>query len=321
LPFSPFVLERKRVDLESTRLIVLSTEAKASAYLNNHHQAQESALHAQTDYLATLLDHYWFAPPVALWRAVELRILARESFPRPILDLGCGDGLIAEVLFAPSEPVEVGFDPWWAQLRKGARSGMYGSVQQALGDAMPYRSESFATVFSNSVLEHIPDLQPVLREAGRVLRPGGRFLATVPSDAFRRLLAGYRKRVAEGDTRGAEAYAQSVDRRLEHHHYHTPGEWADLLEGAGMRLVRTRYYIPASVAALWDEANAAYGISEESNPLFRWLASPRLRPMGYQGLVRKWVVRALGHDWRQAYEMDVPEGGVGAGLLVVGEKV
>lgn len=274
----------------------------------------------ERDYLTLLLDSYWFAPPVALWRAVELRTVAAEEFPRPILDLGCGDGLIASVLFAGEPPLEVGFDPWWEQLRQGAHSGMYRCVQQAFGHALPYPDCSFATVFSNSVLEHIPDLEPVLREAGRVLRPGGRFIATVPSDAFRALLAGYRQRVAVGDLAGAEAYADRVDQLLEHYRYPMPAQWGALLARAGLRLLHVRYYIPAETARLWDEANSTYGILREGQPFYRWLASPRLRSLGYQRLLRQAVVRTLARRWRRVYELDVPSGGVGAGLVVVGEK-
>ncbi|MBN1260970.1 MAG: methyltransferase domain-containing protein [Anaerolineae bacterium] len=273
------------------------------------------------DYLKLLLERYWFAPPVALWRAIELRIVASQEFLRPILDLGCGDGLIAGALFGDEPPIEVGFDPWWRQLRQGAQSGLYRSVQQAMGNAMPYASGTFGTVFSNSVLEHIPDLEPVLHEAARVLRPGGRFMATVPSDAFRRLLAGYRDQVATGNLEAAEAYAAKIDRWLEHHHYHSPQEWAALLANAGIRLHTTRYYIPASVAALWDKSNADFGLSEGGKPFFRWLASPRLRQLGYQKWLKREVVKRLSRNWRRNYEIDVPEGGVGAGLLVIGERV
>ncbi|MBN1874927.1 MAG: methyltransferase domain-containing protein [Anaerolineae bacterium] len=302
------------------------------------------------DYLTLLLDQYWFAPPVALWRAVELRVLAAEPFVHPILDLGCGDGLIAQVLFkadkgARSEtglsemgseidagkyraeaPIDVGFDPWWAQLRQASASGMYKHVQQALGDTLPYPDGMFATVFSNSVLEHIPDLPPVLQEVARVLRPGGRFLATVPSDAFRKLLAGYKARAAAGDFAGAEAYATAVDRQLEHYRYPSPAQWAEWLSGVGIRLVSARYYIPAEVVALWDESNRTYGIYKGENKfsvdvrIRRWLASPRLRRLGYQRILRRWVTRTLSRRWRAAYEQDVPANGVGGGLLIVGEK-
>jgi SAM-dependent methyltransferase len=282
--------------------------------------AAHTAAGREPDYLTLLLNQYWFAPPVALWRAIEMRVLAQESFPRPILDLGCGDGLIAQVLFRDAPPIEVGFDPWFEQVRKAPVSGAYRAVQQALGDAMPYANATFNTVLSNSVLEHIPDLDPVLREAARVLKPGGRLIVTVPSDAFRRLLAGYRRREAHGDAVAAEAYARGVDLWLEHHRYPSPEAWSKLLERAGLKLARAVYYVPPEVEALWDRANRSFGVRNEGVPFYRWLVSPRMRRLGYQFLIRSWVVRVLSRRWRHAYRMDVPPGGVGGGLLVVGEK-
>jgi SAM-dependent methyltransferase len=273
------------------------------------------------DYLTLLLDQYWFAPPVALWRAIELRTLAVEAFPRPILDVGCGDGLIAQVLFQNDPPIEVGFDPWPDQVRKSPATGAYVTVQQAEGDAMPYAADSFGSVLSNSVLEHIPDLPPVLHEIARVVRPGGRVLFTVPSDTFRRLLAGYRDHVAAGDVAGAEAYATEIDVWLSHHRYPTPDEWREMLSHAGLRLLRTVYYVPAEVMVLWDRANGTYGVQRHRGlPFYRWLASPRLRRFGYQRWVKRRIIRVLGQRWRQAYAMDVPAGDAGGGLLVVGEK-
>jgi SAM-dependent methyltransferase len=205
-------------------------------------------------------------------------------------------------------------------VHKAPASKAYVHVQQAAGDAMPYPGDTFATLFSNSVLEHIPDLDPVLREAARVLQPGGRFIVTVPSDAFHRLLAGYRDRVEVGNFEAAEAYARTIDRRLEHHRYPTPDQWAEMLSRAGMRLVRTRYYIPAEVEVVWDRANATYGVYEDGRQVYRRLASPRLRKFGYQNWIRRRVVQSLSERWRRAYALDVPACGVGGGLLVVGKK-
>lgn len=273
------------------------------------------------DYLTLLLGQYWFAPPVALWRAVELRTLAREPLPRPVLDLGCGDGLIARALLGDEAPLDVGFDPWLDQVRKAPATGAYRHVQQAVGSAMPYRAGSFGTVLSNSVLEHIPDLVPVLAEAARVLRVGGRFIATVPSDAFRTLLAGYRTRLAAGDVEGAEAYAQRVDTWLEHYRYPSPKEWAAMLAEVGLRLVRAVYYMPAPAMRVWDHANLRYGVWRGRGlPLYRWLASPRMRALGTGWWLRRWIMRGLGRAWRSVYTLDVQEGDVGGGLLVVAEK-
>lgn len=272
------------------------------------------------DYLTLLLNQYWFAPPVALWRAIELRVLAQEAFERPILDLGCGDGLIAQVLFDQEAPIEVGFDPWLDQVIKAPTTGAYRETQQALGAAMPYRDGGFATVFSNSVLEHIPDLEPVLKEAARVLRPGGRLILTVPSDAFRGLLGGYRERMERGDAAGAEAYATGVDAWLAHERYPTPDEWAGMLRRVGLDLVHATYYVTPEVMSIWDRANKTYGVRSESRAFYRLLASPRLRRLGHQAWVRRWAVQTLSTRWREAYETDVPEGEVGGGLLVVGER-
>jgi SAM-dependent methyltransferase len=271
------------------------------------------------DYLGELLTTYWFAPPVALWRAVELRVAAAERYVRPLLDLGCGDGLIGRVLFGTEGDVDVGFDPWLDQLRQAARSGVYLHVDLSNGDRLPYPDGAFATVFSNSVLEHIPDVAPVLRETGRVLRDGGHFVFTVPSDAFRSLLDGYVRRRDAGDEQGAEVYAASVDAWLEHHHYHTPSEWQDLLAVAGMTVLKTRYYVPVETERLWDRMNDRYGVRRRRSA-WGMLVSPRLRSLGYQTLLRRVVVRYLSRRWRPYYEMDVPPGEKGGGLLVVARR-
>ncbi len=275
---------------------------------------------ADRDYLTELLTSYWFAPPVALWRAVELRVAAEERYERPLLDLGCGDGLIGRALFGATGGVDAGVDPWMAQLRRAARSGVYRHAVLADGYHLPYPDGAYATVFSNSVLEHIPDVELVVREVGRVLRPGGRFVFTVPSDAFRSLLDGYVSRLEDGDAQGAEEYASSVDSWLEHHHYHAPEAWADLLLTAGMEMITARYYVPEPVERLWDRMNSRYGLKRRRSA-WRLLVSPRLRVLGYQAFLRRIVVWILSRRWRPYYEMNVPAGEKGGGLLVVGRKV
>jgi SAM-dependent methyltransferase len=205
------------------------------------------------------------------------------------------------------------------QLRRAVDSAVYRHVDQANGQAMPYADRSFATVFSNSVLEHIRDVEPVLQEVRRVLEPDGRFIFTVPSDAFRSMLNGYARRIATGDRVGAEAYAKAVDERLEHHHYHTPGAWRDLLSSAGMTLLEATYYIPEEVERFWDRMNTRYGVGRRGS-VWSFLVSPRLRFLGFQRLLRRVVVQRLGDRWRPYYEMDVPRGARGGGLLIAARR-
>jgi len=47
---------------------------------------------------------------------------------------------------------------------------------------LTFESESFDTVLSFDVLEHVPDYQQAFQEIYRVLRPGGRFIGTFPFD-------------------------------------------------------------------------------------------------------------------------------------------
>ena len=71
-----------------------------------------------------------------------------------------------------------------------SKLGLYSALHLAQGDAIPEPDASFDFVFSNSVLEHIPNLHAVLDEIARVVRPGGRVVATVPTSAVHRLLRG-----------------------------------------------------------------------------------------------------------------------------------
>jgi len=50
---------------------------------------------------------------------------------------------------------------------------------------LTYADESFDLVLSSDTLEHVPDFHAALREVRRVLKPGGRFLFTVPIVASR----------------------------------------------------------------------------------------------------------------------------------------
>ena len=68
--------------------------------------------------------------------------------------------------------------------RRRAASPHSDRIEFQLADAkgLDFPDGSFDVVFSNTILHHIPDPRPFLREAHRVLRPGGVFLVR---DLFR----------------------------------------------------------------------------------------------------------------------------------------
>lgn len=272
-----------------------------------------------TDLLKTFLELYWFAPPVALWRAVEARAVARQRFYAPMLDFGCGHGRFAVVVFGADRSIAAACDLLHFQLIIARDGGAYQTVSRADGHCLPYPAASFVTAFSNSVLEHIPHPEPVLAEIARVLQPGGQFIITVPSDRFHDYLAVSRQHRASGQLGLAAAYNAAIDQQLQHYHYHTPNEWARMFREAGLELMKEVYYMAPLATAVWDRMNLQYGVGRRS--FFSILVSPRLRRLRYQRLVACVLPRLLDRRLRPYYEMELSPGETGAGLLLVAEKV
>ncbi len=176
----------------------------------------------------------------ALLRAVEARFYQHIELPGPVLDVGCGDGHFAQMTF-PGR-LAAGIDPWWGPLQKARRTDKYDVLVRSMGDHLPFPDASFASAFSNSVLEHIPDVQPVLNEVGRVLQPGGRFVITTPSHLFTEWLggAGFFERL--GLSGLADRYRDFFNTISRHAHTDPPDVWARRLAEAGFVIERWQYY-------------------------------------------------------------------------------
>ena len=185
----------------------------------------------------------------ALLRAVEASLVSQVSLPAPVLDVGCGDGHFGSVLF--EHPTAVGIDPSRASLREAARRGGYRWLVASGGERLPFARSTFASAVSNSVLEHIPPLQEVLREVGRVVRPGGKFVFTVPNPGYLEHLAlpRYPRRLGLNSlAAGYEEWFRVVTRTV---NLAWEDEWRGWLEDAGFRLVRSaRYFPPRALRAL-----------------------------------------------------------------------
>jgi len=98
---------------------------------------------------------------------------------KAVLDLGCAGGFMAEALAARGAIV-TGIDPApeaiEAARRHARSSGLPITYDTGVGEALPYAAAVFDAVVCVDVLEHVSDLNKVLSEIARVLRPGGMFL-------------------------------------------------------------------------------------------------------------------------------------------------
>ncbi len=178
----------------------------------------------------------------SLVRAVEARFYQDFDLPRPILDVGCGDGHFASVTFA--RPLDVGIDPWTGPLRKAVRTGAYRLVVQGDAARSPFPDGHFASAISNSVLEHIPHVEAVLAETARVLKPGAPFLFCVPNHNFLPALSVSNTLDRLGLHPLGDAYRAFFNRISRHYHCDSPEVWTSRLAEAGFEVERWWHYIP-----------------------------------------------------------------------------
>lgn len=164
---------------------------------------------------------------------------------RRVLEIGCGAGQCGRWLVTHGADV-VGFDISAGQLACSReideRSGVPLRVVQADAEALPFRSESFDVVFTSfGAVGFVADSALLMREAARVLRPGGRFVFSwshpvrwaFPDDGGPdglTLAQSYWDRTpyVEADESGAPTYAE---------HHRTVGDRVREIVAAGLLLV------------------------------------------------------------------------------------
>ena len=196
----------------------------------------------------------------ALLRSIEARFYQNIDLPEPILDLGCGDGHFARLTF--DRPLLAGIDPWWRPLKKAKESAAYQNVIQSLGNQLPFQTNYFGSVISNSVLEHIPDIQPVLSDVHRVLQPGGKLVITVPSHYFTEYLGGAQWLEKLGLVHLADVYRRLFNRIARHAHTDSPQRWAQRLGKSGFEIDQWQYYFFVDIEGHRSDKNVKKALKQ-----------------------------------------------------------
>jgi len=97
-----------------------------------------------------------------------------------VLDLGCGDGHLLELLVARGARALVGIDMSREELAAGARRQLAGvQLIEARAQALPLASASIDWALSHLAFMLMSEVEAVVGELARVLRAGGRFAAVV----------------------------------------------------------------------------------------------------------------------------------------------
>lgn len=136
----------------------------------NHYDGFAEAYAAETE--NNLVNAYYERP--------AMLALAGDVAGRRILDAGCGAGPLSAAL-RDRGAVVTGVDASAAMLALARRRlGDDVALHRAdLSDRLPFPDASFDDVTASLVLHYLEDWGPALAEMRRVLRPGGRLIASV----------------------------------------------------------------------------------------------------------------------------------------------
>ncbi len=257
------------------------------------------------------LKKYPQIPSFALWRAVELRILQPliNEFKNPILDAGCGDGSFGLLFFKHLKQIDLGIDIDIDMLEMAKTVPIYEKVELINACSMTLKDNSFKTVFSNCVFEHIPCYTDALKEVYRILQPEGRFILTVPSENYHKFLYHYKLYMQMNREDKAREYTKHTDDRHQHYYYMPPEKWKELLKSTGFKDIEINYYLPEETLSKWDRIEEFY-----TRELFTMLRSYKMRALS---LTPSFILRIIWYFYlNHYYKAEVMPGHKGGALLI-----
>ena len=190
------------------------------------------------------------APSTIFFRSIELKLLKEKLgsllSARSALDLGCGRGIAAQVVF--DQKIDFGLDNDPKTLNQAKKENIYKKTILAEANNIPLADKSLRLVFSNCVVEHLKDLDLTLKEVSRILDNKGFFIFTAPSDNFKKY--GFFSRLG---LKGISlAYGRAREKKFEHYHTYSLKKWSSLLKEFNFKIVNSYYYIDQRALEFWD---------------------------------------------------------------------
>lgn len=185
----------------------------------------------------------------ALWRSCEAIVFEKTDFKKPVIDIGCGFGEFAGVTF---NKIEVGIDINESDLKKAVHGKKYKKLLNADARNLPFKSRSFSTAISVSVLEHIPNVEKVIPEAYRILKKGGLFVFSVPTTSVEKHLLAPKILNSIGLTSLAESYFKFHCQLFKHHSLKKSTWWIKKLESQGFQIIHKQGTVSPTLLKLHE---------------------------------------------------------------------
>ncbi len=190
----------------------------------------------------------------------------RHTIKPPVLDFGCGDGFFAEMVFGQGA-IDIGLDVHESRISEAQDKGVYKQIISYAGGRIPLKDASAATVVSNCVFEHLPNLDKNIAEISRILKPGGFLLTSVMTNRWNDFLIG--KHIV-GNT-----YIKKFERQQEHLNLLSQKNWETKLEKNQLKPIQTIGYLNKNTSRLLELAHV-FSIPSliTRKTLNRWVAYP-----------------------------------------------
>jgi ubiquinone/menaquinone biosynthesis C-methylase UbiE len=185
----------------------------------------------------------------ALWRAVEALSFDQVDYKSPVLDLGCGFGEFAGVVFGK---VETGVDINKKELDMALKDRKYRKVVWADARNLPFKNKTYSTVISVSVLEHIENPEIVIEEIGRVLKSGGTVMFSVPTSEMYKYLLVPKVLTFFGFKEAARKYFELHKKVFKHVSLKSPEWWEKTLKKANFQILRQEGTISPALLKLHE---------------------------------------------------------------------
>src|SRR5262249_47502679 len=145
-----------------------------------------------------------------------------------VLDFGGGNGVLTATLSKRYRTVVcVDLQPQMLRRVVEAKQLRNVTIREEELSAANLEADSFDTIIAADVIEHIRDFMPIVRELGRLLKPGGELLVSAPSEnllyAVARVLFGYQKPADHyHDARTIERQVGTILRPASREYYPVP---------------------------------------------------------------------------------------------------
>jgi SAM-dependent methyltransferase len=226
-------------------------------------------------------EQYFPYAPTALCikECARLSVLRKFDCPEPILDVGCGDGLFAQIAFSGREIWGIDIDA--SEGRHAHKRATYSQI--ILGDvtAAQIPNGFFKSCIANCSLEHVPRVGDALSNICRSLRPGAEAFLFVPNKDWASHMLVPRALRALGVTSLAKALQQKIDSIFVHHHLYDQEGWRRLSEKAGFEVVSIEPVLSTATTVAFELLLLPSLLGFINKKLTsRWTNFPPLRRMG-----------------------------------------